>query len=541
MANAKSMTVISAALLAMHAIPVPAAETVPFPGNPPGKAVVQADEKQILLRNDALSMSWPLQGENLGSGRFLDRLSGATLTNLGELFRITTGPRDFPASGLKCLESAKVEFLEPGINASRLADALAGKAVTMVFQEGDGLFRVTWRAILQDGAGYVRQEVAVTPIKADLELRDVVLLEGVLPDAKIMGAVDGSPVVSGNFFFGCENPMAKTILSAGSNGGKELQIVRCLLPRNSILRRGETLTLSSVLGVAPAGQMRRAFLHYLERERAHPFRPYLHYNSWYDTAWDPFALNETNCLHAIRVIGERFIQPHRVVFDGMVFDDGWDDPKSLWRFHSGFPRGFTPLAALCRDYNTRLGVWLSPFGGYGKPKDERMKFGSGQGYETNATGFSLAGPRYYQAFKDACVGMIRNYGVNHFKFDGIANGMYASGGGQFVLDTDAMRTLMLDLRREDPNLYINLTTGSWPSPFWLRYADSIWRQGGDMGHAGKGSRQQQWLTYRDQEVYRNIVLKGPLFPLNSLMTQGVAYSRHGMAGDPTFNSAGLQG
>jgi hypothetical protein len=99
---------------------------------------------------------------------------------------------------------------------------------------------------------------------------------------------------------------------------------------------------------------------------------------------------------------------------------------------------------------------------------------------------------------------------------------------------------MLELRQEDPELYINLTTGSWPSPFWLRYADSLWRQGGDMGHAGKGSKQQQWLTYRDQETYRNIVCKGPLYPLNSLMSQGVAYSRQGMAGEATFDSAGFR-
>jgi hypothetical protein len=226
--------------------------------------------------------------------------------------------------------------------------------------------------------------------------------------------------------------------------------------------------------------------------------------------------------------------------DGMVFDDGWDDPKTLWQFHKGFPNGFTPLTELCRQYNTRLGVWLSPFGGYGEPKEQRLKFGREQGFEINATGFSLAGPKYYAAFKQSCVNMLRQYGVTHFKFDGIAGGMYANGGGQYILDTEAMRRLMLELRQVEPNLYINLTTGSWPSPFWLRYADSVWRQGGDMGHAGKGSKQQQWLTYRDQETYRNIVRKGPLYPLNSLMSQGVAYSRQGMAGDPTFNSAGFK-
>jgi hypothetical protein len=61
-----------------------------------------------------------------------------------------------------------------------------------------------------------------------------------------------------------------------------------------------------------------------------------------------------------------------------------------------------------------------------------------------------------------------------------------------------------------------------------------------MGFAGKGNKQQQWLTYRDQETYRNIVGKGPLYPLNSLMTQGVAYSRRGDAGLPEFNSAGFK-
>ena len=313
------------------------------------------------------------------------------------------------------------------------------------------------------------------------------------------------------------------------------------LRRAAPLRQGESLTISFVAGVAPPGQMRRAFLAYLETERAHPYRPFLHYNSWYDTAWAPFALNETNCLEAIRLCGERLIQPHGVVMDALVFDDGWDNPKSLWQFHGGFPNGFAPLADLCRRYQTRLGVWLSPFGGYGEPKNQRLKFGAAQGYETNATGFSLAGPKYYAAFKGACVNMIRRYGVNHFKFDGIASGMYADGpGAAYVLDTEAMRRLMLELRREDPAVYINLTTGSWPSPFWLRYADSVWRQGGDMGLAGPGPRQQQWLTYRDQEVYRNIVRKGPLFPLNSLMTQGVAYSRQGSAGDPSFNSAGFK-
>jgi hypothetical protein len=372
-------------------------------------------------------------------------------------------------------------------------------------------------------------------------IEEIRWLDESIAGARTQGQVDGSPIVAGSFFMGCEDPHAHNLADSTKSLAGSDPRVSCVLQPNVSLRCGEKLSLSFILGVAPEGQMRRGFLYYLENERAHPYRPFLHYNSWYDIAWDPFALNETNCLEAIRLFGERLIKPHDVIMDAMVFDDGWDDPQTLWQFHRGFPTGFAPLAALCKEYNTHLGVWLSPVGGYGESRNQRLKFGAAQGYETNLTGFSLAGPRYYAAFKRACVGMIRNCGVNHFKFDGIAAGMYASGGADYYRDTEAMRRLMVELRREDPNLYINLTTGSWPSPFWLRYADSIWRQGDDMGFTGKGGRQQQWFTYRDQEVYRNIVCKGPLFPLNSLMTQGVAYSRKGTAGDPAFDSAGFKG
>ena len=386
----------------------------------------------------------------------------------------------------------------------------------------------------------MRQEIDLTVAKDPLTIREVTWLNEPVAGASSAGSVDGSLVAVGSLFAGCEDPMAENGVVPNGGSPAAQNTTLCRLRRDAELSPGEVLTISFVIGVAPASQMRRAFLCYLERERAHPYRPFLHYNSWYDIAWTPFALNEQNCLEAIELFGERFIRRYAVVVDAMVFDDGWDDPQTLWQFHSGFPHGFQPLAQQCRQYGTHLGVWLSPFGGYGEPREKRLAFGRQQGYETNATGFSLAGPKYYQAFKQACVKMIREYGVNQFKFDGIATGMSAQGGGEYVRDTEAMRRLMLELRREDPNLYINLTTGSWPSPFWLRYADSVWRQGSDMGFAGPGPKQQQWLTYRDQEIYRNIVCRGPLYPLNSLMTQGVAYSRQGYAGDPSFNSAGFK-
>jgi hypothetical protein len=520
----------------------------PYPGIAPGPATVQVDQEIIVLSNKVISARWRVSKQGLKPLALRDEQTQSGLTLTGELFQINVvGGQRYAASSLSPEGSPVVSDWQTNARSARWADRIPGRKVELNLRSEDSRIRVIWRAVLHQDANYIRQEIEITTAQPGCMIQAIDWLDETLTGAATAGRVDGSPIVAGNWFLGAEDPMAiNQVLSAGleQNPDKALRNqgrVRCHLERNTHLKPGETLQQSFVVGVVPAGQTRRGFLYYLERERAHPYRPFLHYNSWYDIAWSPFALNETNCLEAIQLIGERFIKAHGIVMDAMVFDDGWDDPRTLWQFHRGFPNGFAPHARMCQQYGTHLGVWLSPFGGYGEPKAQRLKFGSEQGYETNLTGFSLAGPKYYRAFKGACVDMIQKYGVNHFKFDGIASGMYANGSGaDYLLDTEAMRRLMLELRQEDPDLYINLTTGSWPSPFWLRYADSVWRQGGDMGFSGKGNKQQQWLTYRDQEVFRNIVGKGPLYPLNALMTQGVAYSRHGDAGNPEFNSAGFK-
>jgi hypothetical protein len=166
---------------------------------------------------------------------------------------------------------------------------------------------------------------------------------------------------------------------------------------------------------------------------------------------------------------------------------------------------------------------LSPFGGYGEAKRQRLRYASQFGYETNASGFSLAGPRYYQRFHDICLEMVQKYGVNQFKFDGLAAGAKANESG-LTRDGDAMLRLVGDLRAVKPEIYINQTTGTWPSPFWLLDVDSTWRGGDDHDFQGKGSWCQQWMTYRDAQTYANVVKSAPLYPLNSLMLHGIIYA-----------------
>ena len=99
-------------------------------------------------------------------------------------------------------------------------------------------------------------------------------------------------------------------------------------------------------------------------------------------------------------------------------------------------------------------------------------------------------------------------------------------GSEFDSDFSAAIQLIEDLRAEKPDIYINLTTGTYPSPFWLQYADSIWRGGEDHDFAGVGSKRQQWITYRDADTYEGVVKAGPLYPVNSLMLHGLIYAKH---------------
>jgi hypothetical protein len=305
------------------------------------------------------------------------------------------------------------------------------------------------------------------------------------------------------------------------------QLVRCSFTRNAVLQQGESLTQSWVGGVVPRGQLRRGFLAYLERERAHPYRPFLHYNSWFDIAWDKQKFNEAQSLDAMAQFGRELMKQRGVRMDSFLFDDGWDDNQTLWKFHSGFPRGFKSLKKAAADLPVPgIAVWVSPFGGYDGAKLQRLAYGRQQGFETNASGFSLSGPKYYQRFREVCLTMLRDYGVNQFKFDGLAAGANAGGSdtNNTIRDGDAMLRLIAELRREKPELYINQTVGTWPSPFWLLYVDSTWRGGADHDFAGQGSLRQQWITYRDQITYQNVVQRGPLYPLNSLMLHGVIYA-----------------
>jgi hypothetical protein len=407
--------------------------------------------------------------------------------------------------------------LIPHSEASRMAERVHGEQIDVPLETSDHSLRATWSLVLLDGSSYIRQVLTLTAGEQDVSIQRVQLIDAPLAEARVVGSVDGSPMVAGNFFLGFEHPLSKARVTAGR--------ATAWLDRELPLRGGQSVTYSSVIGVTRQGQMRRDFLAYLERERAHEYRTFLHYNSWYDLGYFD-AYDQAGALDRVNFFGRELTQKRSVRLDSFLFDDGWDNHASLWKFNSGFPDGFDPVRQAAGKYSAAPGVWMSPWGGYSKPKQERIAFGKSAGFEIVSGGYALSGPRYYAAFRDVCMDMIRKYGVNQFKFDGTGNVDSVVPGSQFDSDFSAAIHLIGELRAAKPDLFVNLTTGTWPSPFWLMYADSIWRGGEDDSIAGVGPYRERWITYRDAATYQNVVQNGPLYPLNSLMLHGMIYAQH---------------
>jgi hypothetical protein len=473
--------------------------------------------QEYALANGIVTASWIGEAGGLGPGQIRDAASGREVpAGPDQCWLEWAGGEHVAVSRLRSVGPIHRRQLLERPTAARLADRLPGTALEEQWEDPAGRFTVTWSAELRDGSRYVRLGLAVTNRGSlDLPLQNIGLLNTALAGAQEVGSLSGSPVAAGPIFLGVEHPLADNRVEAGRVLGS--------LPRLNSLRPGETVAVSAVVGFTDPGQLRRGFLAYLERERARPYAGFLHYNTWYSLGYfNRFTQDDFTAV--IRAFGRELIEKRGVQMNAFVLDDGWDDPKTLWKFDAGFPEGLGPSRTLAAHFGAGLGMWLSPWGGYQGPKQQRLKYGAAEGFEIREGSFSLAGPNYYERFRDLCENVVRRDGVVYFKFDGIGakeTGRIDPAAGR---DFEAMLRLIGELRVLEPGIFINQTTGTWPSPFWLRQVDSIWRGGEDHAFAGVGTYRQRWMTYRDAEVYHRVVQPGPLYPLNSLMVHGIIYA-----------------
>jgi len=492
----------------------------------PGAAKCAVSGEGARLSNAAIEFAVENRDGALQPVSLVNHFTNHTQQLTGDLFTVTlrANRSQRVASQFRLEGPVACSRIEARPGSARAADRRAGQALQATLVDATSNLRVRWHAVLRDGANYVREEVEiVAPQGADLH--SVSMIELDLTGARVLGTASGSPVVTDDAFYAFEHPVAE----AKTIDGHASMLLRRALP----LRAGVPIQYSAVLGVTPTAQMRRGFQAYLENERAAPFRTFLHYNSWYDIGYfTPYT--DAEALAVVGKYGEKLVDARGVRMDSFLFDDGWDDTSQLWQFSKDFPSGFAPLRDATAKIGAGPGMWLSPWGGYGPPRQARLATARSSGYEVDDQGLALSGPKYYALFHATTTDLLRRYGINQFKLDGTGSPDKVTPGSEFDSDFAAAIALIDDLRAIKPDLFINLTTGTWPSPFWLRTADSIWRGGEDHSFAGVGTDRQRWITYRDADTYGGVVRAGPLFPLNSLMLHGIIYARkaQGLNTDP---------
>lgn len=443
---------------------------------------------------------------------------GVTIeTEVGELKLSPTG-------------SAKSTTLAANPSAARLSERSARKAkVYSPVKVGD----LVGHLVVIEGNTYQRTVVELVNIgEKPVKVKRFVMFKDFTPggDGERVGMTDGAVAVfpACHQYVGVENPLTTLTVE----GGK----VTATLERNFDIQPKEKWQVAAVVGSYAEGQLRRDFHSYLNRERAHPYRVLPHYNSWYDInigrnetpEWEK-RMDEKESLGVMIAFREE-LSKRGVFINSYLWDDGWDDWNSFWDFHPGFPNGFKKHAEEAhKNKGASIGVWMSPCGGYGRAHAGRVKYAKEKGYiKPTDNLLRLSIPTCYAAFRDQVIKMIKDYDMNLFKFDRMGCGHDCEGAGvEYAPDIDGVVRLIGEMRAAKQDVFVNATVGTWASPFWVMYADSIWRGGNDFETRGVGTKRQQWLTYRDDIIHDRFVVRSPLFPLNSMMMHGIIVNRGG--------------
>ena len=261
----------------------------------------------ITIGNAAVSGAWDARNGMFITRQITDRINGRELHPAPAAFSLAIGDTDhIAADTMRIVSGPRAERLAARPQASRLAERSAGWQAVLTLRDKDDRVEATWRVVLRDGSRYLRQEVSLSALRAPLSVRSITMVDLALPGAEVIGQVQGSPVVSDGSYAALEHPLSTSTAA----GGK----AQCTLARELPLRPGAPFTVSAVAGSTRKRQLRRDFLAYVERERAHPYRTFLHYNSWYDLGYFS-KYNEPDALAVIAAFGSELREKRNVVLD----------------------------------------------------------------------------------------------------------------------------------------------------------------------------------------------------------------------------------
>lgn len=343
----------------------------------------------------------------------------------------------------------------------------------------------------------------------------------------------GEPVFIGETWFtGLEYPGAQTSCEEGL-------VKLAHFPGLSRKQADGSWTIrshASVLGVgAKEDPLELAFSDYVDTIRR-PSRNLLHYNSWYDLQGK--KITPANLVAAYESFKKNLLDPYGIKMEAFVPDDGYQIPKSVWvPWKDIYPDGFTPLAKALEERGTRLGIWL-PFDG----TNTDIAWGASEGYEKSDRGkfYCLVGPRYNAALRDALKRIVTEGDLCYFKHDFNHLQCTAAGHGHLPdavhgheANLDAELDLLAYERSLQKDIFLNVTSYVWFSPWWLVHADCIWMCAGDTGYDKSWPQlsPREWdMSYRDHHFYNLYQVQKHLVPVSAMMTHGIIHGRYAKLG-----------
>ncbi len=425
------------------------------------------------------------------------------------------------------------------LNQQEIAHAEGGTETHFILQGINSPFQLKLIYKIKPGWFYVKKKIAICDtIFGKHFLRKIYPL-----DAQLFGK--GEVIKPGGFgqpaalkfeesgtFFGLEYPTSsneivkKTVCKLHFRCGQEIGT-----------RVGREWIESDwvVIALTPDQHVKKWFMNYLNHIRVAPLKPYSLYNSWYDLRAPEMVndslhiMNEENTLRIIDLFKKNMIEKYGIQLDAFVLDDGWDVYRSDWVLRKKeFPNGLLPISKALEKIGTDLGIWFGPIGGYSH-RDWRINWMKDHGYEVIGDQLCLAGKNYKELFKKRVVDFVTEDDVGYYKWDGIQFSCSEPDHGHPVgiYSRRAVMESVIEMceavREQNPDIFLNITSGTWLSPWWLKYANQIWMQGYDYGYANVPSisRRDGAITYRDFVLYEDFHKKNFWFPIANLMTHGI--------------------
>ena len=343
----------------------------------------------------------------------------------------------------------------------------------------------------------------------------------------------GQPYYVGSMYWGCEFPQAENKIRK-KNGfvryhyGKDLSVASESSDgqfnnynnyNNANGQSGKMITWDAVVGAARSTDyqvVQSDFYEYIETIATKTnFRQ--QFNSWYDNMKN---ITDSNIQESFNEIEKGFTQYGVNPLDSYVVDDGWTNYSSFWDFDRSankFPNELYNSSSQVNKMGSNFGLWLGPRGGYGTEGQianyiANNKLGSRN--ENSGNDINVSDGRYLDKLvNDIFVGYQNKFDINYWKLDGMllkpsknsANAHTTTNDFCTISETYERWTDMFEtMRKNRPDLWINMTSYANPSPWHVQWVNSVWMQNtGDSGFDYKfgATDQEAMLTYRDGDYY----------------------------------------